>query len=44
MERVVGRFENWVRRQPIAGMKVEVARLEGRTPLVPAAHRKIHTL
>jgi len=34
MERVVGRFENWVRRQPIAGMKVEVARLEGRTPLL----------
>ncbi|MDO8433962.1 MAG: M20 family metallopeptidase [Candidatus Binatus sp.] len=34
MERVVARFENWVRRQPIAGMKVEVARLEGRTPLL----------
>ena len=34
MERVVARFENWVRRQPIAGMTVEVARLEGRTPLL----------
>src|SRR5260221_7743011 len=34
MERVVARFENWVRRQPIAGMKVEVTRLEGRTPLL----------
>ena len=34
MDRVVARFEDWARRQPIRGMKVEVVRLEGRTPLL----------
>ena len=34
MDRVVARFENWARRQPIRGMKLEVVRLEGRTPLL----------
>jgi acetylornithine deacetylase/succinyl-diaminopimelate desuccinylase-like protein len=34
MDRVVARFEDWARRQPIAGMKLEVVRLEGRTPLL----------
>ena len=34
MDRVVARFEDWVRRQPIRGMTVEVVRLEGRTPLL----------
>ncbi|MGB8682417.1 MAG: M20 family metallopeptidase [Candidatus Binatus sp.] len=34
MDRVVARFEDWARRQPILGMKLEVVRLEGRTPLL----------
>ncbi|MGD0119919.1 MAG: M20 family metallopeptidase [Candidatus Binatus sp.] len=34
MDRVVARFENWARRQPIRGMKLEVVQLEGRTPLL----------
>src|SRR5260370_7240896 len=34
MDRVVARFENWARRQPLKGMTVEVVRLEGRTPLL----------
>jgi acetylornithine deacetylase/succinyl-diaminopimelate desuccinylase-like protein len=34
MDRAVARYEAWARRQPIAGMKVEVVRLEGRTPLL----------
>jgi acetylornithine deacetylase/succinyl-diaminopimelate desuccinylase-like protein len=34
MDRVVARFDAWARRQPIRGMKVEVVRLEGRTPLL----------
>ncbi len=34
MDRVVARFEAWARRQPIRGMKLEVVRLEGRTPLL----------
>ena len=34
MDRVVARFEDWARRQPIRGMKLEVVRLEGRTPLL----------
>ena len=34
MDRVVARFEAWARRQPIRDMKVEVVRLEGRTPLL----------
>src|SRR5258707_13967052 len=34
MDRVVARFEDWARRQQIRGMKLEVVRLEGRTPLL----------
>jgi len=34
MDRVVARFENWARRQPIAGLKLEVVRLASRTPLI----------
>jgi acetylornithine deacetylase/succinyl-diaminopimelate desuccinylase-like protein len=34
MDRVVARFEDWARRQPIRAMKVEVVRLDGRTPLL----------
>src|SRR6202167_3773500 len=34
MDRVVARFEDWARRQPIRGTKLEVVRLEGRTPLL----------
>jgi acetylornithine deacetylase/succinyl-diaminopimelate desuccinylase-like protein len=34
MDRVVARFEDWARRQSIRGMKLEVVRLEGRTPLL----------
>ncbi len=34
MDRVVARFEDWARRQPIRAMKLEVVRLEGRTPLL----------
>ncbi|HEY5804029.1 MAG TPA: M20 family metallopeptidase [Lysobacter sp.] len=42
MEDAVTLMERWARAQPIAGMQVEVVRLEGRTPLIfidiPAAH------
>jgi acetylornithine deacetylase/succinyl-diaminopimelate desuccinylase-like protein len=34
MEQAVQQFERWSREQPIAGMTVEVVRLEGRTPLL----------
>jgi acetylornithine deacetylase/succinyl-diaminopimelate desuccinylase-like protein len=34
MERAVELLAEWCRRQPIAGMTVEIARLEGRTPLI----------
>lgn len=34
MERAIARYEAWARRQPIAGMKVEVVRLPERTPLL----------
>jgi acetylornithine deacetylase/succinyl-diaminopimelate desuccinylase-like protein len=34
MDRVAARFEDWARRQPIRGMKLEIVRLEGRTPLL----------
>jgi acetylornithine deacetylase/succinyl-diaminopimelate desuccinylase-like protein len=34
MERVVARFSEWARRQPIKGLALEVIRLEGRTPLL----------
>src|SRR5271155_3840444 len=34
MERAVELMADWCRRQPIAGMKVKVARLAGRTPLI----------
>lgn len=34
MERAVALVENWCRRQSIPGMKFEVVRLEGRTPLL----------
>lgn len=34
MERAVELMADWCRRQPIAGMKVKVARLPGRTPLI----------
>lgn len=34
MEQAVSMFENWCRKQPIAGMQVEVLRIEGRTPLL----------
>jgi acetylornithine deacetylase/succinyl-diaminopimelate desuccinylase-like protein len=34
MERAIARYEAWARRQPIAGMKVEVVRLQQRTPLL----------
>jgi acetylornithine deacetylase/succinyl-diaminopimelate desuccinylase-like protein len=34
MDRVVARFEDWARRQPLKGMSVEVVRLAGRTPLL----------
>src|ERR1700687_164195 len=36
MDRVVARFENWARRQPLKGMTVEVVRLAGPTPLLIA--------
>ena len=42
MEQAVTLMENWAKAQPIAGMQVEVVRLEGRTPLIfvdiPAAN------
>ncbi|MGH7933208.1 MAG: M20 family metallopeptidase [Candidatus Binataceae bacterium] len=34
MDRVVARFEGWARRQEHVGMRLEVVRLEGRTPLI----------
>lgn len=34
METAVSRFEAWARRQPIAGMTIEIVRLPGRTPLL----------
>ena len=34
MDRVAARFEDWARRQPIRGARLEVVRLEGRTPLL----------
>ncbi|HMK86091.1 MAG TPA: M20/M25/M40 family metallo-hydrolase [Steroidobacteraceae bacterium] len=34
MERAVQLMASWCRRQPIAGLKVEIARLPGRTPLL----------
>ena len=34
MERAVQLLANWCRRQPFAGMTVEIARLPGRTPLI----------
>ncbi|MCB1569212.1 MAG: M20/M25/M40 family metallo-hydrolase, partial [Xanthomonadales bacterium] len=34
MDRAVAQFERWAKAQPIAGMSVEVVRLEGRTPLI----------
>ena len=43
MDDAVALMERWARAQPIAGMQVEVVRLEGRTPLIfidiPAASR-----
>ncbi|MFP7726325.1 M20 family metallopeptidase [Lysobacter sp. D1-1-M9] len=42
MEDAIGLMEGWARAQPIAGMQLEVVRLEGRTPLIfidiPAAN------
>lgn len=34
MERAVGRFVDWCRRQDVGNMQLEVVRLEGRTPLI----------
>ncbi len=34
MDQAVAMFEKWCKAQPIAGMKVEVVRLEGRTPVL----------
>ena len=34
MERAVGLLEAWCREQPVAGMTVEVVRIEGRTPVL----------
>ncbi len=34
MDQAVAQLEGWARSQPIAGMKVEVVRLSGRTPLI----------
>jgi acetylornithine deacetylase/succinyl-diaminopimelate desuccinylase-like protein len=34
MERVVTRFEAWARNQPLEAMRVEVMRIDGRTPLL----------
>jgi len=34
MERAVQLLAEWCRRQPIAGMRVEISRLPGRTPLI----------
>jgi acetylornithine deacetylase/succinyl-diaminopimelate desuccinylase-like protein len=34
MDRAVERIEAWCRNQPLAGLRVEVVRLEGRTPVI----------
>ena len=34
MEKAVQMLETWARQQPIAGMQIEVMRIEGRTPLL----------
>jgi len=34
MERVISRFERWVRAQNVEGLQLEVVRLPGRTPLI----------
>jgi acetylornithine deacetylase/succinyl-diaminopimelate desuccinylase-like protein len=34
MDQAVAMFEKWCKAQPIAGMQVEVVRLEGRTPVL----------
>src|SRR6266852_5263496 len=34
MEQAMTRYAQWARRQPLKGMKLEVVRLEGRTPLL----------
>ncbi|HJU29416.1 MAG TPA: M20/M25/M40 family metallo-hydrolase, partial [Candidatus Binataceae bacterium] len=34
MDRVVTRFETWARARKIAGMRIDVMRIEGRTPLL----------
>ncbi|HRI67940.1 MAG TPA: M20 family metallopeptidase [Polyangium sp.] len=34
MERAVHLIESWCRKQPLAGLSVEVVRLEGRTPVI----------
>jgi acetylornithine deacetylase/succinyl-diaminopimelate desuccinylase-like protein len=34
MDRAVALMESWARAQPIAGMQLEVVRLDGRTPLI----------
>jgi acetylornithine deacetylase/succinyl-diaminopimelate desuccinylase-like protein len=34
IERVIGMAEAWVRRQPVQGLKVEIVRLPGRTPVL----------
>ena len=34
IERVIRLAEDWVRRQPVSGMKVEIIRLPGRTPVL----------
>ena len=43
IERVIGLAEAWVRRQPVRGMKLDIVRLKGRTPLlhfdIPASGR-----
>ena len=38
MDQAVALMETWAKAQPIAGMTVEVVRLEGRTPLLLATH------
>ena len=34
MDRAVALIESWCRKQPLAGLSVEVVRLEGRTPVI----------
>jgi hypothetical protein len=34
MDAATDMLADWARKQPIKGMKVEVVRLEGRTPLI----------